>query len=89
MGIEINTGNTGKLSQAMYESISKMSGNESADLNEVVGKAMEILAGANLNVTKADTAGTGGINYSSLGFELFFKFGNARFVSVDSFLTGA
>jgi hypothetical protein len=60
MGIEINTGNNGKLSQAMYESISKMSGNESADLNEVVGKAMEILAGANLNVTKADTAGTGG-----------------------------
>jgi len=60
MGIEINTANTGKLSQAMYESLSKTGGGDSAELKEIVGKAMEILAGANLNVTKADTAGAGG-----------------------------
>ena len=60
MPIEINTGNAPKLSQAMFESLSKTSGADGTELKEVVGKAMEVLAGANLNVTKADSSGTAG-----------------------------
>lgn len=62
MSMEINTGNTQKttMSPAMYESLSKTSGEDSTELKEVVSKAMEVLAGANLSVTKSDTAGVGG-----------------------------
>ena len=61
MSMEINTGNNAnKLSQAMYESLSKMGGADSTELTKVVGKAMEVLAGANLNVTNSDRAGTNG-----------------------------
>ena len=60
MPIEINTGNAQKLSQAMYESLSKTSGEDSTELKEVVGKAMEVLAGANLSVTKSDSTGATG-----------------------------
>ena len=38
----------------------KANGADSAKVKEVVGKAMEILAGHNLNVTRADTAGADG-----------------------------
>ena len=64
MSMEINTGNSPnnaqKMSEAMYESLSKMGGGDSTELKEVVGKAMEVLAGANLNVTKADSTGSAG-----------------------------
>ena len=62
MAIEMNTGNTQKatVSQAAYESLSKMGGADSTKLKDVVSKAMEVLAGTNLNVTRADTAGPGG-----------------------------
>ena len=60
MPIEVNTGNAPKLSQAMYESLSKTSGADGTELKEVVGKAMEVLAGANLSVTKSDTTGSAG-----------------------------
>ena len=56
MAIEMNTGNAQKLSQAMYESIAKTGGEDSTKLKEVVGKAMEILAGANVKVTRGDDA---------------------------------
>ena len=54
MAIEMNTGNAQKLSQAMYESLSKMDGTDSTKAKEIVGKAMEILAGANVKVTRSD-----------------------------------
>ena len=60
MPIEVNTGNAQKLSQAMYESLSKASGANATELKEVVGKAMEVLAGANLSVTKSDATGSAG-----------------------------
>ena len=60
MPIQVNTGNAQKLSQAMYESLSKASGADSAKLKDVVGKAMEVLAGTNLNVTKSDSTGAAG-----------------------------
>ena len=60
MPIEVNTGNAPKLSQAMYESLSKTSGANATELKEVVGKAMEVLAGANLSVTKSDATGAAG-----------------------------
>ena len=60
MPIEVNTGNAPKLSQAMYESLSKTSGADSTELKEVVGKAMEVLAGANLSVTRSDATGAAG-----------------------------
>ncbi len=54
MAIEVNTGNAQKLSQAMFESLAKTSGADSTELKEVVGKAMEVLAGANVKVTRGD-----------------------------------
>ena len=60
MAIEMNTGNAQKLSQAMYESLSKTSGEDSTELKEVVSKAMEVLAGTNLSVTKSDSTGAAG-----------------------------
>ena len=61
MAIEMNTGNAQKLSQAMYESLSKTNGGDSTELNKVVSKAMEVLAGTNLKVSNSDTPGTGGV----------------------------
>jgi len=61
MAIEMNTGNAQKLSQAMYESLSKMGGEDSTQLKEVVGKAMEVLAGANVKVTRGDDATVTGV----------------------------
>lgn len=62
MAGDISIGNTMKntVSQTTYESLSKTSGADATKLKEVVGKAMEVLAGANLSVTKSDTAGTAG-----------------------------
>ena len=62
MSMEINTGNPQKtaMSQTAYESLSKLSGEDATKLKEVVGKAMEVLAGANLSVTRSDIAGVGG-----------------------------
>ncbi len=60
MPIEVNTGNAPKLSQAMFESLLKTSGADATELKEVVGKAMEVLAGANLSVTKSDATGAAG-----------------------------
>ena len=59
MAIEMNTGKAA-MPQGVYESLSKLSGNEAAELKEVVGRAMEVLAGANLKVSKSDTAGAEG-----------------------------
>ena len=61
MAVEMNTGNAQKLSQAMYESLSKMGGEDSTKIKEVVGKAMEVLAGANVKVTRGDDASVTGI----------------------------
>ena len=61
MAIEMNTGNAPKLSQAMYESLSKMGGADSTQLKEVVGKAMEVLAGANVKVTRGDDTSVAGV----------------------------
>ena len=61
MAIEVNTGNAQKLSQAMYESLAKTGGADSTKLKEVVGKAMEVLAGANVKVTRGDDASVTGI----------------------------
>ena len=77
MSNEINVGKSAHtaVSQAAYESLSKLSGENSTELKEVVGKAMEVLAGANLNVTRADSTGatgaaerktTGGTNVPAL-----------------------
>ena len=62
MPIEINTGTprSATVSQPTYESLSKTSGENAAQLKEIVGKAMEVLAGSNLKVTKSDTAGADG-----------------------------
>ena len=62
MAIEMNTGKTQNMpiSQTSYESLSKMSGENAAAMKEVTSKAMEVLAGANLKVTKSDTAGVDG-----------------------------
>ena len=63
MAIGINTGNSQNtaVAQTAYESLSKMSGDDSTKLKDVVGKAMEVLAGANLKVSKSDTAGPDGV----------------------------
>ena len=63
MAIGINTGNTQNttVTPAAYESLSKMSGNDAAKMKEVTSKAMEVLAGANLKVSKSDTSGTDGV----------------------------
>jgi len=61
MAVEMNVGNAQKLSQAMYESLSKMGGEDSTQLKEVVGKAMEVLAGANVKVTRGDDATVTGV----------------------------
>lgn len=75
MAIEMNTGNAQKLSQAMFESLSKMSGDDAAEFKQVASKAMEVLAGANLRVSNSDTPGvtgaaekktTGGTNVPAL-----------------------
>ena len=55
-GVGKNAAST--ISQGIYEQISKLSGSESAELKQVVGKAMEVLAGANLKVTKSELPGT-------------------------------
>ena len=63
MAIGVNTGNAQNttVTPAAYESLSKMSGNDAAKMKEVTSKAMEVLAGANLKVSKSDTAGTDGV----------------------------
>ena len=63
MAIGINTGNAQNttVTPAAYESLSKMSGNDAAKMKEVTSKALEVLAGANLKVSKSDTAGTDGV----------------------------
>ena len=63
MAIEINTGNAQNTTVAptAYESLSKMSGDDAAKMKDVTGKAMEVLAGANLKVSKSDTSGTDGV----------------------------
>ena len=61
MAVEMNTGNAQKLSQAMYESLSKMGGEDSTKIKEVVGKAMEVLAGANVKVVRGDDASVTGV----------------------------
>ena len=59
--MKVNTSQNTTMTQAMYESLSKASGADSTQLKEVVGKAMEVLAGSNLSVTRSDTAGAGGV----------------------------
>ena len=61
MAVEMNAGNAQKLSQAMYESLSKMGGGDSTKVKEVVGKAMEVLAGANVKVVRGDDASVTGV----------------------------
>ena len=61
MAVEMNVGNAQKLSQAMYESLSKMGGEDSTKIKEVVGKAMEVLAGANVKVVRGDDASVTGV----------------------------
>ena len=48
------------VTQTAYESLSKLGGEDSTELKEVVGKTMEVLAGTNLKVTKSDAAGVEG-----------------------------
>lgn len=55
-GVGKNAGAT--MSQGIYEQLSKLSGSESTELKQVVGKAMEVLAGSNLKVTKSEIPGT-------------------------------
>ena len=64
MSIEINTGNSAqnaqKLSQAMFESLSKTSGSDATEFKEVVSKAMEVLSGASVTVTRSDNTSVTG-----------------------------
>ena len=62
MANDISMGGAPKtgVSPAAYESILKASGEDATKLKEVVSKAMEVLAGVNLRVTKSDTPGVDG-----------------------------
>ena len=62
MANEINMGNAQRpaVSQTVYEALSKTGGEDSTKLKEIVSKAMEVLAGANLKVSRSDTAGADG-----------------------------
>ena len=57
--ININTART-QVQNPMFEQAAKLSG-DSTKANEIVGKALEILAGANVKVTRSDDASVTGI----------------------------
>ena len=58
--INLNAAQRPMVTQTASESLSKMGGGDSTKLKEVVGRAMEVLAGANLKVSRSDTAGADG-----------------------------
>ncbi len=61
MAVELNTKTPQNVAGQITDQISKLGGQDSTKLKEVVSKAMEVLAGANLKVTRSDIAGADGV----------------------------